>query len=122
MNGARLEIEGAAEVDAAFHQLQSDTRSVRVPSQTLADLGLAAAQLRAPVLTGALSASIEERVDDAGGGIATDVEYAPFQEFGTRYVSAQRFMAAGFEAMEGAAQDTYSAWLDDRIAATGGAP
>lgn len=122
MTAPRLEVIGEERVTAALSQLERDTSSVALPSQRLGDLGIEAARARVPVLTGALSAGIEERVDEHGVSLANSIEYGPAQEFGTRYVTGQRFMRAGFEAMSTAAEPTYAAWLNDRIAATGGTP
>ena len=54
------------------------------------------AKLNAPVDTGMLRASITS----TGGGseyeIGTNIEYAPFVEFGTRYMAAQPFLFPAF--------------------------
>ena len=55
------------------------------------------AKLNAPVDTGMLRASITS----TGGGseyeIGTNIEYAPFVEFGTRYMAAQPFLLPAFD-------------------------
>lgn len=56
-----------------------------------------AAKQAAPVDTGRLRSSITHALDRDGQGvfaiIGTDVEYAIFQELGTRFMSAQPFLA-----------------------------
>ena len=55
------------------------------------------AKLNAPVDTGMLRASITS----TGGGseyeIGTNIEYAPFVEYGTRYMAAQPFLLPAFD-------------------------
>jgi len=54
---------------------------------------LAVAASRVPVLTGALRDSLEITHDDDGGAlIGTELEYAPFVEFGTSDTPAQPFL------------------------------
>ena len=50
--------------------------------------------VRAPVDTGNLRSSINHKVnmDDKSVSIGTPVEYAPYIELGTRYMSAQPFL------------------------------
>ena len=59
----------------------------------------AEAKRRAPVDTGRLRNSIthEERDDGLAAVIGTNVEYAPYQEFGTRFHAAQPFLLPAFE-------------------------
>lgn len=51
----------------------------------------------APVDTGRLRASIQTVVKRLAAEVGTDVEYAPYQEFGTRYQEAQPFLEPAFE-------------------------
>lgn len=120
--GSRLEVVGRDQVEAGLAQLKRDTSSVAVPSRQLVDVGLTAAGARVPVATGLLASSIEGTADAEGASLSTSVDYGPYQEFGTRYVAASRFMRAGFDAMSSSARDVYQGWLEDRISATGGTP
>jgi HK97 gp10 family phage protein len=75
------------------------------------------AKQRAPVDTGRLRNSIAVEVDADGLGatVGTNVEYAPFQEFGTRTVPAHPFL---FPALEEHRQDfvsNLSRALDDAM-------
>lgn len=55
------------------------------------------AKLRAPVDTGRLRSSIRHRLKELAAEVLTDVEYAPFQEFGT----GKRGRSAGIDTPEG---------------------
>lgn len=56
------------------------------------------AQEKAPVDTGTLRRSIGLDLTDSGltATIAPTVEYAPYQEYGTRYMDAQPFVGPAF--------------------------
>lgn len=68
-------------------------RAVRVESR---------AKVLAPVDTGRLRSSITWRLGADGGGlfaeVGTNVEYAPFQEFGTKYQRAHPFLIPALSA------------------------
>ena len=55
------------------------------------------AKLNAPVDTGMLRASITSTGSGSEYEIGTNLEYAPFVEFGTRYMAAQPFLFPAFE-------------------------
>ena len=57
------------------------------------------AMRNAPVDTGALKRSIMLDISDGGmtGVVEPTVEYAPYVEWGTRYMSAQPFMKPAFD-------------------------
>ena len=55
------------------------------------------AKLNAPVDTGMLRASITSTGSGSEYEIGTNIEYAPFVEFGTRYMAAQPFLFPAFE-------------------------
>jgi HK97 gp10 family phage protein len=60
----------------------------------------AQAKTRAPVDTGALRASIHgEMTGDTEGQVTTGVDYAVFQEYGTRHMPAHPFMTPAAEAV-----------------------
>lgn len=56
------------------------------------------AQREAPVDTGALKRSIGFDLEDDGftAVVSPSVEYAPYQEYGTRFMTAQPFMRPAF--------------------------
>jgi HK97 gp10 family phage protein len=56
------------------------------------------AKIRCPVDTGALRASIQsEMTGDTSGVVGTNIEYAPFVEFGTSKMAAQPYMTPAAE-------------------------
>lgn len=57
------------------------------------------AQRKAPVDTGALRRSITMEMGDGGltGKVTPAMEYAPYVEYGTRFMDAQPFMRPAFE-------------------------
>ena len=55
------------------------------------------AKLNAPVDTGTLRASITSTGSGSEYEIGTNLEYAPFVEYGTRYMAAQPFLFPAFE-------------------------
>lgn len=60
-----------------------------------------AAKQRCPVDTGRLRSSISHQLASDGGLVArigTDVEYAPYVELGTRFMSAQPFLRPALSA------------------------
>lgn len=72
----------------------------------VADDVLLNTRLRCPVLTGRLKRSYRKRLTGisrlrAMYRIATDVEYAPYVEFGTRYMHAQPHLGPAVEAVGG---------------------
>lgn len=115
MTAPKVEIIGEDKVRRAFAGLEDDVEKVAEPSERLGRIGQETAQDRAPRRTGELEAGIEYRADDEGVELRTAVRHAPYQEFGTRYVIAQRFMRAGFEAMSERARDTYTDWLEGSL-------
>lgn len=88
-------------IDAVMKQMRAEAQKAIEMAER--ELQLAAleiereAKLRAPVDTGMLRGSITS----TGGGseyeIGTNVEYAPFIEYGTSKMSAQPFLSPAFE-------------------------
>lgn len=67
----------------------------RQKAAALEAIGLQAegyAKLKAPVDTGRLRNSISHATDEDSAYIGTNVEYAPYQEFGTSRMAAQPFL------------------------------
>lgn len=107
---APVRVEGATEAAAAYRAIAADARDMTEPHRAIADAGEQAARARAPVgRTGALSGSIRGDADAKQATLSVGVPYWNVQEYGSRYVRAQRFMAAGSDAMNRRAPDAYSA-------------
>lgn len=110
---APVKVEGATEAAAAYRAIAADARDMTEPNRAIADAGAAAAAARAPTATGALAGSIRGDADAKQATLSVGVAYWNVQEFGSRYVRAQRYMAAGTEAMAREAPGAYA----DRMAA-----
>lgn len=81
-------------------KMHTAAREVSRPRRLLQDIGLIAeggGKRRAPVRTGNLRRSITNRVTDTEAYVGTDVEYAPYVHYGTRYQAAQPFLEEGIE-------------------------
>ena len=96
-----MKIEG---IDALLRKLERNTNIddvKRVVKQNGASLQVEA-QRRCPVDTGTLKASIGLNVKD--NGMTAEVEptmhYAPYVEYGTRYMSAQPYVRPALEAQK----------------------
>lgn len=77
------------------------------PHRAIAAAGEAAAAARAPVASGRLAGSIRGDADAKQATLSVGVPYWNVQEFGSRYVRAQRYMKAGADAMAREAPDAY---------------
>jgi hypothetical protein len=104
-NGAT--VEGADVAARAYQGIADDARDMTEPNRRISAAGEQAARSRAPVATGALAGSIAGDATDRAAELAVGVPYWPVQEFGSRRRVAQRFMAAGIDAMRAAAPDAY---------------
>ena len=99
----RLEfrLDGHKELVAKFHGLDDWVQSRKIQAALRAGglIIMNDAKARAPVLTGNLRRSIT--VQDGPGpqevNIGTDVEYAPFQEFGTSRMGARPYLRPAFD-------------------------
>jgi len=76
------------------------------------------AKERAPVLTGTLKRSIhiEELPQDRAVAVGTDVEYAPYIEFGTSRMAAQPYLRPALDENHGAIQREFAEAVRDIIA------
>lgn len=93
----KIKITGMNELRTGLDK-RMDLKAVRtVVQKNGADLQRNA-QEKAPVDTGTLWRSIGLDLTDSGltAIIAPTVEYAPYQEFGTRYMDAQPFVGPAF--------------------------
>lgn len=95
----------------AFDQLAASAGDLSEPSRTVLAIGLDAARAGAPVRTGELAGSIAVDVTKDGGELSASAPYAPYQEFGTRYVRGRRFMRRGADAIAGAADPEFTRWM-----------
>jgi len=109
----RATLDGLAD----FGKRAADTLAV---NSRVLGIGLAAAEGAAPKRTGELIGSMAIDPGSEGGTLTVGVRYAPYHEFGTRYVQARRFMKAGHDAMTEAAEPAYSDHLDTAIRSVGG--
>lgn len=99
----RLEfrLDGHEELVKKFQKLDGWVQSRKVQAALRAGglIIMNDAKARAPVLTGNLRRSIT--VEDGPGprevNIGTDVEYAPFQEFGTSRMGARPYLRPAFD-------------------------
>ncbi len=82
------------------------------------------AKHRAPVDTGRLRASITNDVREMGseiqGVVGSNVLYAPYQEFGTRYMEGRFYITHSIEAKESEIADRLLMALDDVAAQIAG--
>lgn len=81
-------------------RMKDAAREVSRPRKVLQDAALIVegnAKRRSPVRTGNLRRSITNRVEDTEAFVGTNVEYAPYVHYGTRYSPAQPFLEEGLE-------------------------
>jgi HK97 gp10 family phage protein len=102
-------VEGVDAAARAYAAIAADARNLTDANRAIAAAGADAARSRAPRRTGALSGSITPDATPTAAELRVGVAYWPFQEFGTRYVAARHYMAAGADAMETAANREYPA-------------
>lgn len=62
-----------------------------------AELGAARAAEVAPVDTGRLKRSLRAQAVEGGAAFGSDVHYAGYQEFGTRYIEPRLYIKDGYE-------------------------
>ena len=74
----------------------------------------------ARVKTGHMRRSIAYRVERDRAIVGTNVKYAPFQEFGTRYITPNRFLRGGLDASQGAIRREISRFEKELGASMGG--
>jgi HK97 gp10 family phage protein len=87
--------------DAIVRALDDWDTGLRANLDHLLEMAAEEARKRCPVDTGRLRRGIETDIDTGGahsdvtGVLFDDVPYAPFVEFGTRYMRAQPFLRPG---------------------------
>lgn len=100
---AHITIHGIPQVKAAF-ELRELAVSPAAVRPILSGAGMiieSAAKARAPVLTGTLRRSIHHEVSGYEVSVGTDLEYAPYQEYGTRYMSPRPFLRPAIDETRG---------------------
>ena len=105
----KADISAAVE---AYKAVAAGAADMREPNAALSEIGQTAAVARAPHRTGVLGSAIESSADERASILSVSVPYARWQEFGTRYVHARRYMAAGRRAMRNAAPEVYRAAME----------
>jgi HK97 gp10 family phage protein len=95
----KITIEGDRRLAAKFQGLSEEVRK-KVIQATKKNTYLMEreAKIAAPYLTGHLKRSLRSSFHDAGmtGQVATNVEYAPYLEFGTRYMHPRPYLVPAF--------------------------
>jgi hypothetical protein len=97
----------------AYAAVAEDAKNELDAHRRIASAAESAARGRAPVRTGALAGSIAGKASEHDAELAVAMPYWPAQEFGTRYLTGRRYMAAGIDAGRAAAPGAYT----DRLAA-----
>lgn len=99
---AEIRLEGMEELQAALREkvkLDSVKKIVKLNGSELQTN----AQREAPYDTGTLRRSIGLEIKDTGktAKVEAKAEYAPYQEYGTRFMNAHPFMKPAFNAQKG---------------------
>lgn len=118
----KMELKGLDQLKAKFDQLDKQTQgavlqnAVRAGALPIQN----AAITKAPIRSGDLRRSIHTEIVNtsathAEAEIGTDLEYAPFVEFGTRYMSAQPYLRPAFDTQTDAAKREIAAALKAQL-------
>lgn len=98
MSGAvDVQVDGANRLASTLRSASRRLADVSSPARSAAQVIGAAARARTPVRTGLLRASITVRSETDGASVGTSVRYAPYVNFGTRYVRARPFLTDAAE-------------------------
>lgn len=108
---AGVEVRGADEAAGALHAIAADAHRQADANATLAAVGADAIRSAEPSRTGALRGSTDASSDEGSAAVTIGVPYWPFQDRGTRYVRARRFVERGAAAMAARAPDVYAAGM-----------
>lgn len=116
-DGLRVEVLGAdtlaRTLDGAAHDLGDMSDANRKAGQLLAQHAAGSAPRR----TGRLAGSIRvTEVGKDGVSVGASAPYAPFQEFGTRYVRATYFLTGTLARDDGPVIDVYETAIDRTLA------
>jgi HK97 gp10 family phage protein len=117
---AVVDPESQRKVLAGLEEFAKRAADASKANERVLQIGLTETRKAAPRRTGELIGTLAVDASAGGGVLSVGVSYAPYPEFGTRYVQARRFMRAGHEAMEQAAEPIYSEHLETAIRSAGG--
>ncbi len=99
-----IEVKGLKETRRKMEQMIRDVHGTPILN-AMRDVTLMVtrgAKINAPVDTGRLRASITPEIratsNEVVGVVGSNVVYAPFQEFGTRYMKGRFYLTRAFEA------------------------
>jgi len=122
MPAVTMKIHGLDELRRKFVQLEQKTQGRVLENAAVSGATLIqnAAVKKCPKLTGNLARSIHTEVAERSNTrvmteIGTNVEYAPFVEFGTRRMGAQPYMRPAFDNNKQAAINEIKAALKAQI-------
>jgi HK97 gp10 family phage protein len=97
----QLEIRGVDETIQNLKRIGRQLGNLDAPMRTATLLVTRSARINAPVDTGLLRASIlpgsRSVRNKTVGIVGSNVEYAPYQEFGTRFIKPRRFLRRALE-------------------------
>lgn len=115
---AQVQVEGAREVRKALTKVGAGTRDMTQVHRRVAARVVPAAQDRTRLLTGGLAGSYRVRASAAKAAIASNLVYAPVQEFGwpARGITPSLALTGAVEAARQDIADTYQRYVADVIA------
>lgn len=116
---ATITIHGVPEVKAAFRLAEAQVSEASV-RPLLSGVGMiieSNAKGRAPVRTGTLRRSIHHEVSGYEVSVGTDLEYAPYVEYGTRYMSPRPYLRPAIDETRGEVLSFMSAGLQKLVGA-----
>ena len=90
----QLIVDGRERFQATAGHVESQLRNLADVNQEIAAALQDDAEAHAPVRTGELAAAFGTRVDATSATVTNSAGHAPFVEFGTRFMDAQKFMPA----------------------------
>lgn len=115
-DGLRVEVLGADTLARTLDGAARDLADMSEANRKAGDLLARDAAGRAPHRTGRLGGSIRVTAVGAGGvTVGAAAPYAPFQEFGTRYVRATYFLTGTLAHDEGPVIDVYETAVDHAL-------
>jgi len=117
---ATITFTGLEELMAKFTLFQNEASTIAYEAiDANLDAILADAQSLCPVNTGALRASLQKSIEVSGtyvtGNVYTDMFYAAYVEFGTRYTPAQPYLTPAFEMNSSMLVDDIMTLIQERV-------
>lgn len=118
----RVRVDGTGDLIRKLRKLDDNMSAQALANATRAGALLIEGRAKelAPVRTGTLRRSIHTEIAESTPThatvlVGTDTFYAPFQEFGTRFMRAHPFLRPALDEMHGAAQKGIRASLADLL-------